>query len=90
MVTVGERTCGKPVGFVVKTFRDTAYAVVSFRVENSRGEGDYTNGLEPTCHVAEDFGAPLGSQGDPLVDGALAYLRDGICAHQANPVPAAS
>lgn len=90
VVTVGERTCGKPVGFVVKTYRGTAYAVVSFRVENSGGEGDYVNGLEPTCHVAEDFGAPLGNQGDPLVDGALAYLRDGRCAHQANATPGAS
>lgn len=79
VVTIGGRTCGKPIGSVSKSFQGLTYAVISFRLENSRGEGGYFNGISPTCDVAENFRAELGGAGDPLVDAALGYMRDARC-----------
>ena len=79
VVTIGERTCGKPVGYQAKTFRGVTYGVISFRIENARGEGEYFHGLVPTCRVAESFRTEMGREGDPLVDAALGYIGTGRC-----------
>jgi carboxyl-terminal processing protease len=79
VVTIGGRTCGKPVGSTPKSFHGVTYSVISFRGENSRGDGDYFGGIAPKCHVAEDFHSELGVEGDPLVDAALGYMRDARC-----------
>ncbi len=67
VVTIGDTTCGKPVGFLPQA--DGCGAVVSavnFESVNSRNEGRYFNGFEASCYVPEDFSQPLGSATDPL------------------------
>jgi hypothetical protein len=75
VVTIGARTCGKPVGYSPVDFRGFTYAVISFYVENRDGAGRYFDGLPPTCPVQEDFSAELGSPEDPLMRAALGYIR---------------
>ena len=80
VVTLGGRTCGKPVGFQVVRYGDRSYWVVTFRDLNARGEGDYYGGLAPTCPAAaDDATRPLGHPADAALRAALQYIRTGRC-----------
>lgn len=80
VVTVGDTTCGKPVGFQVVRYGDTTYWVVTFKDLNARGEGDYFAGLAPDCPAADDAVHALGDPRDPSFATALRYLAYGRCA----------
>jgi hypothetical protein len=85
VVTVGEASCGKPVGSLPTGFCGTTYSVVNFESVNARGEGRYWDGLPATCAVAEDFRQALGNPTEPLLAAGLAYADQGRC-----PAPAAA
>ncbi|MBQ0937008.1 S41 family peptidase [Ideonella paludis] len=78
VVTIGNTTCGKPVGFLPQADGcGTTYSVVNFESVNARNEGRYFNGFAATCPVAEDFTKPLGSVSEPLLV-AAANHADGL------------
>ena len=79
VVTVGDTTCGKPVGFLPTTQCSRTYSVVNFESVNQRNEGRYFDGLRATCPVAENFTAAQGSPGDPLAAEARHYADAGSC-----------
>lgn len=79
VVTVGTATCGKPVGMTVVEYGGRAYWVITFRVLNARGEGDYYDGVRPTCRVDDDFGHDLGDPAEVSLSAALHYMRYGRC-----------
>ncbi len=97
VVTIGETSCGKPVGFQPTTNCGTVYSVVNFESVNQVGTGRYFDGLAPTCAVAEDFTAAQAANGDPLMAAAARYADSGSCpvasstpvlpAAQRNPEP---
>jgi carboxyl-terminal processing protease len=67
VVTIGDTTCGKPVGFLPQA--DGCGAVinaVNFESVNASNEGRYFDGFDATCPVAEDFSQPIGASTDPL------------------------
>jgi carboxyl-terminal processing protease len=67
VVTVGDTTCGKPVGTLPTP--DGCGAVVNainFETVNASNEGRYFDGFDASCPVAEDFGQPIGGLNDPL------------------------
>ncbi|HEV8689892.1 MAG TPA: S41 family peptidase, partial [Ideonella sp.] len=73
VVTIGDTTCGKPVGFLPTADGcGTVINAVNFEVVNSMNQGRYFDGFDASCPVAEDFSQPIGSSGDPL----LAAARD--------------
>ncbi len=76
---IGERTCGKPVGFTPPGFDNKVYSIVSFRLENANGVTDYFDGLEPNCTVKDDGAGQLGSSDETLTAAALTYLATGSC-----------
>ncbi len=80
VVTVGATTCGKPVGMTVVGYGARVYSVISFRVVNARGEGDYFGGLRPTCRAEDDFAHALGDPREASFAAALDYIRHGRCA----------
>jgi len=67
VVTVGDTTCGKPVGFLPSSSCGQTYSVVNFESVNERNEGRYFDGFDATCPVVEDFTAPQGGAADPLL-----------------------
>jgi C-terminal processing protease CtpA/Prc len=83
VITIGGRTCGKPVGSRLVDYRGTRYAVISFSVANARGEGNYVSGIPPTCAIEDNYARELGDPEETLLAAALAYLRTGRC-----PAPA--
>ncbi len=79
VVTVGDTTCGKPVGFLPTTVCSRTYSVVNFESVNQRNEGRYFDGLQATCAVSEDFTAAQGGSDDPLAVEARRYVDAGKC-----------
>lgn len=81
VVTIGDTTCGKPVGFLPQPDGcGTTYSVVNFESVNARNEGRYWDGFAPTCPVSEDWTLPQGAGNDPLVATAAYYADTGSCA----------
>ena len=60
IITVGGKTCGKPVGSTTVLYGKQIYNVITFKSVNARGEGDYYDGLTPTCRAADDLTRELG------------------------------
>jgi C-terminal processing protease CtpA/Prc len=79
VATVGAPTCGKPVGMAVVEYGERAYSVITFRVVNARGEGDYFDGLAPTCAAEDDLAHELGDPAEASLAAALHYVRHGRC-----------
>jgi hypothetical protein len=81
VVTIGEPTCGKPVGFVpVSDSCGTTYSIVNFESVNLLNEGRYFDGLAATCAVPEDFSREQGGLADPLMQAATRLADGGSCA----------
>jgi C-terminal processing protease CtpA/Prc len=79
VVTIGGTTCGKPVGSYTVEYGDTGFAVITFRAVNARGEGDYYDGLRPTCGAEDDVRRDFGDPEEASFKAALHYIRHGRC-----------
>lgn len=91
VVLIGNITCGKPYGFYPTDNCGRTYYTIQFQGVNDKGFGDYADGFVPQnsnfqfgarapgCLVQDQFVAPLGSSGDPLLAAALQYRADGTC-----------
>jgi hypothetical protein len=81
VVTVGDPTCGQPVGFLPQEDNcSTVWSTVNFEAVNAHFEGRYFDGFAASCPVAEDFSKPLGSLSEPLLATALASADGVACA----------
>lgn len=80
VVTVGDRTYGKPVGQYGLPFCDKVLAPVAFAMVNARGQGDYFDGLPVTCAAGDDLTNALGSPQEASLATALGYIVTGTCA----------
>jgi hypothetical protein len=79
VITVGDTTCGKPVGFLPSSSCGRTYSVVNFESVNQRNEGRYFDGFQASCPVDENFTAVQGGAADPLVIAALRHADVGAC-----------
>jgi hypothetical protein len=80
VVTVGETTCGKPVGFLPTSACGQTYSVVNFESVNHRGEGRYFDGFDASCEAADPtLSKPLGDPDEDLLKVALSYADAGAC-----------
>ncbi len=79
VVTVGDTTCGKPVGFLPSSSCGQTYSVVNFESVNQRNEGRYFDGFDASCTVVEDFTAAQGGVADPLLRVAADLADGGSC-----------
>lgn len=93
---VGSQSYGKPVGqrgFGVSAC-DLAVYLISFRLVNSQGEGDYYQGLPdangsfngPLCAATDDLTLAPGDPDESSTAAALSWLSTGSCP----PAPAAA
>lgn len=84
---IGDRTYGKPVGQYAIPFCDKMLAPVSFSIRNARGEGDYYQGLAPTCTAADDLDHQLGDARESSLAEAIGYISTGRCTSAPTAVP---
>jgi hypothetical protein len=83
VVTIGGTTCGKPVGFSALDYWGVSYWVIDFRLRNAADQGDYFEGIAPTCPAREDLRQALGATDESLFAEALHYVSTGRCSHGA-------
>lgn len=79
VVTVGQPTCGKPVGQMPTQFCDKILFAINFQTVNADGYGDYFDGLQPTCSARDTVLTDWADPADPLLGEALHYLQNGSC-----------
>jgi len=58
-------------------------APVSFSIKNANLEGDYFDGIPPTCVAADDSTHQLGDSAEGSFAEALTYIRTGACSARA-------
>ncbi|WP_457333327.1 S41 family peptidase [Rhizobacter sp. P5_C2] len=79
VVTIGDATCGKPVGFQPRESCGNTYSAVNFEGTNALGEGGYWNGIAASCAATDTFSGTLGDPAEALTGAAVAYLQSGSC-----------
>ena len=88
VISIGNTTCGKPVGFLPSSSCGRTYSAVNFESVNQRNEGRYFDGFEASCRVDEDFTVAQGAAADPLVAAAARLADGGLCAATHTPAGA--
>jgi carboxyl-terminal processing protease len=77
---IGTTTCGKPVGFTPRDYGTTkVFSIVTFELVNKNNDGNYFDGLKPTCNVEEVLNSGFGDPTEPLLAAAKTYLSTGAC-----------
>ena len=77
---IGEgNTYGKPVGSYgwYSLDRTNVYSLISFRLLNSRNEGDFFEGIKPDYSVCDDISKPFGAFDENLLAAAIEYIQTG-------------
>jgi carboxyl-terminal processing protease len=77
--TVGRETFGKPVGQLGFRFCEKVLRPVTFQTVNALGEGDYFDGIPPTCIAGDDVAFDFGETGEVSFDTAVHWLQFGFC-----------
>ncbi len=83
VAVIGDTTYGKPVGQYGFTFCDKVLAPVAFSIKNVNNEGDYFDGIAPTCTASDDIAHQLGDSAEASFAEALTYIRTGSCSARA-------
>lgn len=102
VILIGDRTCGKPYGFVPEHNCGITYYTIQFQIRNNKDFGEYWDGLMPNnatyshgvkikgCYVEDDYKKELGSKDETLLAAALKYRKDGTCPPLPAPPPSPS
>lgn len=85
VVQIGDATYGKPVGQYLFEFCEKVLAPVAFALHNANGEGDYFEGLPPTCVAGDGIDRQLGDPEEASLAEAFHYLRHGVCRNTPEP-----
>jgi carboxyl-terminal processing protease len=76
---IGGQTCGKPYGFTPVPNCGTTYFSIEFKGANAKGYGDFSDGMAPTCSVADDLSHPLGDPAEGMLAAALNFQAKNAC-----------
>ncbi|THB68962.1 MAG: hypothetical protein D6B27_01455 [Gammaproteobacteria bacterium] len=80
VITIGNTTCGKPVGWNGGyDFCDLHISYPEFQMDNADGIGGYYNGIEATCTAADDIDTQMGESEEESLNTALEYINNGNC-----------
>lgn len=90
VVVIGDTTCGKPFVQIPQPNCGLVYLPILGRGLNAKGQGDYDEGIAPTCRVADDLSRAPGDANDPLMVAALHHRQHGACPAGTDPASAAT
>ena len=79
IVTIGDTTCGKPVGMHGYKIFDLHISPIEFLTQNALAEGDYFDGIPPVCYADDGLTKPFGHTEEDSLFEALFYLQNGRC-----------
>ena len=79
VVTVGQPTCGKPLGQQPTQICDKIVFAINFQTVNAEGFGDYFDGIQPTCQANDTVRTDWADPADPMLGEALHVLENGSC-----------
>ena len=80
---IGDTTYGKPVGQYSLNFCEKVLVPVAFSLKNVNHEGDFFDGIAPTCTAPDDISHQLGDPAEASYAEALTFLRTGACSPRA-------
>ena len=83
VAVIGDTTYGKPVGQYSLNFCEKVLVPVAFSLKNVNDEGDFFDGIAPTCTAADDITHQLGDPAEASYAEALTFLRTGACSPRA-------
>jgi carboxyl-terminal processing protease len=83
VAVIGDTTYGKPVGQYSLEFCDKVLVPVAFSLKNANDEGDFFDGISPTCTAPDDITHQLGDPAEGSYAEALTFLRTGACSPRA-------
>ncbi|SFV71847.1 Carboxyl-terminal protease [hydrothermal vent metagenome] len=85
VIQIGKPTCGKPYGFLgAGIFCDKALYAINIETKNSDGDGDYTEGLTPTCIADDNIFKNFGEMSESSLNEALYYIANERCSGNQN------
>jgi C-terminal processing protease CtpA/Prc len=90
VITVGSKTCGKPVGMNGYPFCGQLMLPITFAVYNSENEGDYFDGISAQCPAEDDVSSDFGDEQEGMLSEALYVSRNNSCRSQVAQKPAAT
>ena len=79
VVTIGQTTCGKPVGSVGINFCDKTLNPTAFNVFNDLDQGGYFDGIAATCSATDDLDNLLADPDEAMFATALSHMTNGQC-----------
>jgi C-terminal processing protease CtpA/Prc len=79
VASVGTTSFGKPVGSYGFSFCGQVLRPVTFQSINALGQGDYFDGIAPTCPAEDDPDFALGDPAESSLAAALSYVQLGAC-----------
>lgn len=79
VIVIGDRTYGKPVGQYAIPFCDKVLAAVAFSLRNANDQGDFFDGLQPTCAAPDDLEHQFGDPLEGSLREAFVYISTGAC-----------
>ena len=79
VISIGTATYGKPYGMHTMPFCEKVLVPIQFSDENADGDGDFVDGLVPTCTQYEDFKNDFADSNETLLQEALYYIQNGKC-----------
>ncbi len=79
VITIGDTTCGKPVGSVGFNFADKTLNPITFDVVNDLGNGGYFNGIDAVCLAIDDTSSPFADPMESMYAAALYHIANGVC-----------
>lgn len=79
VITIGETTCGKPVGMYGKRFCEQIILPIEFQSLNHNNEGDYFDGIFATCSETDDLSHSFGDTQESMFAEAIYHMENGSC-----------
>ncbi len=84
VITVGESSCGKPVGMYGTNFCDKHISPIQFSIQNADDKGEYFDGIAPTCSEIDKIDRDFGDINESMLKTALYYIKNDQCLIETN------
>ncbi len=82
VITIGDTTCGKPVGMYAYELCDLSVSVINFEIVNSQNIGGYFNGIAADCAAGDGLHLAFGDTQEDSLQEALYVLENQQCSPQ--------